>query len=298
MTPSVLIGAKLQNSGPLPMERGIPELAATLERAGADSIWVSDHVVMPREMNSHYPFAADGRATWASDTPYVEALIALTLAAAVTDQVRLGTAVLVLPLRNPVMFAKQAASLDAASGGRLELGLGAGWLAEEFEALNVPFARRGAQLSEWIAIARECWTGHPAERLSEDYVLPADTLCLPTPAHEIPVLLGGHSARALRRVGAIADGWLGQQSAPELDPQAIVEVRSKIIEAARQAGRDGTAIRIVLRIIESAGRAEMLARALPALAEAGVDEVIVDLTWDADDQGEQLGILRAAAETL
>jgi probable F420-dependent oxidoreductase len=292
----VLIGAKLQNSGPLAMERGIPELAVALERSGADSIWVSDHVVMPREINSNYPFAVDGRATWASDTPYVEAMVALALAAAVTDRVRLGTAVLVLPLRNPVMFAKQAASVDVASRGRLELGLGAGWLAEEFDALNVPFRRRGAQLAEWIAIARECWTGYPGERRSEDYVLPADTLCLPAPAHQIPILLGGHSARALRRVGAIADGWLGQQSAPELDPQAIVEVRATILDTARDAGRDGTAIRTVLRIIESAGRADMVAKALPALAEVGVDEVIVDLTWEADDQAEQLGVLRAGAE--
>lgn len=278
------------------MERGIPELATTLEQSGADSIWVSDHVVMPREMKSPYPFAADGRANWRSDTPYVEALVALTLAAAVTDRVRLGTAVLVLPLRNPVMFAKQAASLDAASHGRLELGLGAGWLAEEFEALNVKFARRGAQLTEWIAIARECWTGFPAERRSEDYVLPAETLCLPTPAHQIPILLGGHSSRALGRVGAIADGWLGQQSAPELDPQPIVEARTKVTQAARDAGRDGSAIRTVLRIVESAGRAETVAKALPALAAAGVDEVIVDLSWEADDQAEQLAVLRAAAE--
>lgn len=293
----MLIGAKLQNSGPLPMERGIPELAVALELGGADSIWVSDHVVMPREMRSPYPFAADGRANWPSDTPYFEALLALTLAAAVTERVQLGTAVLVLPLRNPVMFAKQAASLDVASRGRLELGLGAGWLAEEFEALNVPFNRRGAQLTEWIAIARECWTGYPAQRRSEDYILPAETLCLPAPARQIPILLGGHSPRALGRVGAIADGWLGQQSAPELDPQPIVKARTAILEAARRAGREGTRIRTVLRIIESAGRAEMVAKALPMLAEAGVDEVIVDLSWKADDQAEQLEVLRAGART-
>jgi probable F420-dependent oxidoreductase len=291
----VLVGAKLQNSGPLPLERGIPELARVLEQAGADSIWVSDHVVLPREMNSHYPFAADGRANWPSDTPYFEAMIALALAAAATERVRLGTAVLVLPLRNPVMFAKQAASIDAASGGRLELGLGAGWLAEEFDALNVPFARRGAQLSEWIAIARECWTGFPSPRSSEDYILPAGTLSLPTPAHPIPILLGGHSARALKRVGAIADGWLGQQSATELDPRPIAEARATILAAAENAGRDGASITTVLRIVESAGRPEAVADALPLLAEAGVDEVIVDLTWEADDQADQLAVLRAGA---
>ena len=291
----MLIGAKLQNSGPLPMTRGIPELAATLERGGADSIWVSDHVVMPREINSRYPFATDGRATWPTDTPYIEALVALALAAAATARVRLGTAVLVLPLRNPVMFAKQTASIDAASGGRLELGLGAGWLAEEFAALNAPFDRRGVQLREWIAIARQCWTGFPAECSSRDYVLPADTVCQPTPAHRIPILLGGHSDRALARVGAIADGWLGQQSAPELDSRPITDARSRFLDAANQAGRDGTSIRTVLRIIDSAGRAELVAESLPSLAQAGVDEVIVDLSWEGDDQAEQLAVLRAGA---
>ena len=291
----MLIGAKLQNSGSLPMERGIPELAAVLEASGADSIWVSDHVVMPREIKSRYPFAADGRATWPSDTPYIEAMIALALAAAATRRVRLGTAVLVLPLRNPVMFAKQAASLDATSHGRLELGLGAGWLEEEFDALNVPFHRRGVQLSEWIAIARECWTGFPARRSSEDYLLPADTVCLPSPPHRIPVLLGGHSDLALRRVGTLADGWLGQQSASELDPDSIVSARTRFMDAARRAGREDGSIRTVLRIVESAGHAEAVADNLASLAQAGVDEVIVDLSWQSDDQDAQLSLLRAAA---
>src|SRR5579859_1030977 len=166
------IGAKLPNSGPLAMELGVPAMAVALERAGVDSVWVSDHVVLPRTIESRYPFAADGRATWPTDSPYLEALIALALAAGATERVRLGTAALVLPMRNPVMFAKQAASIDHASGGRLELGVAAGWLAEEFAALGAPFERRGARLAEWIAIARECWSGAPAGRVSDDYTLP------------------------------------------------------------------------------------------------------------------------------
>jgi probable F420-dependent oxidoreductase len=291
----MLIGARLPNTGPLPLERGVPALARVLEDAGADSIWVSDHVVLPREMASPYPFAADGRATWSSETPYLEALIVLALAAAVTERVRIGTAVLVLPLRNPVMFAKQAASVDLASGGRLDLGLGAGWLKEEFDALDAPFSRRGRQLTEWIAIARDCWTGTPAAHSSEDYTLPADTLCLPAPKQPIPILLGGHSPKALARVGAIADGWLGQQTNGELDPEPLAAARTAILAAAQEAGRELAQPRMVLRIIESAGRLDEVAKALPMLASVGIDEVIIDLTWDADDQAEQLAILRTAA---
>lgn len=291
----MLIGVKLPHTGPLPLERGVPSLALTLEQAGADSLWVSDHVAMPRHIASHYPFAADGRATWSTDTPYIEALIALTLAAAATERVRLGTAVLVLPIRNPVMFAKQAASIDVASGGRLELGLGAGWLKEEFETLGANFGRRGAELSEWIAIARECWTGEPRARASQDYTLPADMLMFPTPAHAIPILLGGHSPKALARAGATADGWLGQQAAGELDPAELIRARDAFTEAARAVGRDLTEPRVVLRIVDSAGNLAQVADALPTLAQAGVGEVIVDLDWSGADQAEQISLLHSGA---
>ena len=135
------IGAKVPNSGPLPERLGIGAMAAELEAAGFESLWVSDHIVLPEAIDSRYPFAEDGRATWATDTPYFDALIALALIAQATERATIGTAVLVLPLRQPVVFAKQAASIDVASGGRLCLGVGAGWLEEEFDALNVPFAR-------------------------------------------------------------------------------------------------------------------------------------------------------------
>jgi probable F420-dependent oxidoreductase len=290
----VLIGAKLPNTGPLPLERGIDNLARELEAAGADSIWVSDHVVLPAKIASHYPFAADGRATWSSETPYIEAMVALALAAAATERVRLGTAVLVLPLRNPVMFAKQAASIDVASRGRLELGLGAGWLEEEFDALNAPFKRRGRQLAEWIEIARECWTGTPRAFSSDDYTLPADTLCLPATPHPIPILLGGHSPRAISRAAEIADGWLGQQDADGLDAGQITDARDALIAAATEAGRGVYEPRIVLRIVGSAGHLDLVAESLPSLSAAGVSEVIVDLTWDAEDQADQISLLRSA----
>ncbi len=272
------IGAKLPNSGPLPLETGIPTMARTLEAAGFDSLWVSDHIVFPREIRSRYPFAADGKATWSSDMPWLDAIVALAMAAAVTERVRLGTAVLVLPLRHPVEFAKQAASIDVASGGRLELGVGAGWLEEEFDALGVPFESRGQRLDEWIQIARACWTGQPEARSSPHYDLPADVLAYPTPAHPIPLLIGGHSPAALRRAARL-DGWLAQQAAGALDPDALA----------------GKASRIVLRIVESLGRPELVAERLAELAAAGVDEVIVDVPPDPAGADRTHAVLRSAA---
>ena len=288
------IGAKLPNSGPLPLQRGIPELARALEDAGFDSLWVSDHIVLPRVIESRYPFAADGRATWPSDTPYVDALIALALAVAVTERVTVGTAVLVVALRQPVVAAKQLASVDALSGGRLVLGAGAGWLGQEFDALDVPFETRGSQLEEWLALVRSCWTGAPAAHEGRHYRLPADILCLPTPAHRVPVLIGGHSPVALRRAGALGDGWLGQQSLGKLDSVELRAARAAAEGAARAAGRDPAELRVVLRIVESTGRFDELAPHLPSLEAAGVDEVIVDVDWAGDDPAAQLERLRAA----
>jgi probable F420-dependent oxidoreductase len=288
------IGAKLPNSGPLPLELGIPEMARTLEGAGFDSLWVSDHIVMPRAIDSRYPFAADGRATWATDTPYLDALIALALAAASTERVGLGTAVLVLPVRHPVIFAKQAASIDVASGGRLELGVGAGWLREEFEALGVPYADRGSRLADWIAIIRDCWTGEPQGYRSERYVLPGGFFSKPPPAHAVPLLVGGHSKVALARAGRLGDGWLAQQSLGELNPEELRTGIGTMEAAAREAGRDPGALRTVLRIVDSAGRSDELAGALSGLERAGVDEVIVDVDWGGADPGSVHAQLQAA----
>jgi probable F420-dependent oxidoreductase len=260
----------------------MPEMARRLEHAGFDALWVSDHIVMPVTVASRYPFAADGKATWSSHTPYLDAVVALALMAAVTERATIGTAVLVLPLRNPVVFAKQAATIDVASGGRLRLGVGAGWLREEFDALNVPFDDRGSRLVEWLELARDLWTGTPAPHSSERYTLPEGVVCVPTPAHDIPVLVGGHSPAALRRAGRHANGWMAQQSLDALDPAELAAGAESVRRAAEQAGRDPGACTIVLKIVDSAGRAEEVAAALPALAEAGVEEITVAIDWGSD----------------
>jgi len=269
---SVRIGAKVPNSGPLPGTIGISEMARVLEQAGFQSLWVADHVVLPAEIGSRYPFAADGRATWSTTTPYFDAVVAMALIAGATERATIGTAVLVLPLRNPVVFAKQAASLDVLSGGRLALGLGAGWLREEFEALGVPFDARGRRLVDGIRILGECWTGTYQE----------DIVFSPTPVGPLPLYVGGHSAIALRRAGALGDGWLGQQSLDAVDTHELEAAHAAITLAAADAGRDPARLRVVLRIVDSAGRSDEVARRLPALEAAGVDEVIVDLDWDGD----------------
>ena len=132
-----------------------------MEASGFASLWVSDHVVMPATVTSRYPYASDGVATWATDEPWYDSIVALAMAAAVTESVELGTAVLVLPQRQPVVLAKQVASLDRLAGGRVVLGVGAGWLAEEFAALATPFEARGRAPTSGSILLRSCWTGRP-----------------------------------------------------------------------------------------------------------------------------------------
>ena len=280
----IRIGAKLPHTGELAMRWGPARMAAMLEAAGFDSLWVSDHVVFPHQTTSRYPFAADGRVTWPLDDPYLEPLIVLGAAAAATSRISLGTSVVIAPMRNPVLLAKQAATIDALSGGRLVLGVGAGWLREEFEALNADFDARGEVLDEWIQIARACWSGSAGPFEGKHYRLPGPIYCRPVPAAGIPVLVGGMSRRALRRAAAW-DGWLGQYALDSLSEREVADA----------LGAEPAFKHVVVRITGAAGRLEALASRLGGLAVAGVTEVIVDVDWSDDGgPGRAAEMLRAA----
>jgi probable F420-dependent oxidoreductase len=279
------VGAKLPNSGALPAELGIPRMATALETAGFSSLWVSDHVVMPSVVTSRYPYAADGVATWATDEPWYDSIVALAMAAAVTNEVELGTAVLVLPQRQPVVLAKQIASLDRLAAGRVVLGVGAGWLAEEFAALATPFDSRGRRTDEWIDLLRSCWTGRPDAFDGVHYQLPAGVVSEPRPARMVPILVGGTTPSALRRARQRGDGWLGIQSAAAIDVGAID----------RAVGALGDAGRRVLRIVGSSQHGAEVARASPSLAAAGITDIVVDVDWSADVDAQAAVLLDAAA---
>lgn len=273
------IGAKLPHSGELAMRRAPADMARELEDAGFDSIWVSDHVVLPVETASRYPFAVDGRPTWRFDTPYLEPMVVLGAVAATTKRAFIGTSVVIAPMRNPVLLAKQAATIDVMSGGRLVLGVGAGWLREEFEALDADFEHRGAILDEWIEIARACWTGRAGPYHGRHYTLRAAIHTLPKPPDGLPILVGGMSRHALRRAGAIADGWLGQYAMDTLSESEIGACVATIRDEARAAGR-AEAPRVVIRVTGAADHLDALALRLGGLAKVGATGVIVDVNWN------------------
>jgi probable F420-dependent oxidoreductase len=282
------LGAKLPHSGSLPAQLGLDRMAVRLEEAGFDSIWVSDHIVFPQEVPSGYPFSADGRPTWPMDVDYMEPLVALAAIAPATSRAELGTSVLILPMRNPVYFAKQAACIDVLSKGRLVLGVGVGWLREEFEALDMSFESRGAVLDEWIEIARQCWTGAAGPYEGRFYRLDAPIYCRPAPVRNPPILIGGHSRLALERAGRIADGWVAQLSMDNLSEEQITGA----VATMRSAGRGAAGYRAVLRISGADRRIEELADRLGSLAAAGATEVVIDVDWSHEDAAAR------ACETL
>jgi probable F420-dependent oxidoreductase len=295
----IRLGAKLPHTGALPIRLGLAHMASMLEQAGFDSIWVSDHVVFPHEVRSRYPFAADGRVTWPVDVDYLEPVVALSAITSTTSTAELGTSVLILPMRNPVMFAKQAACIDVLSGGRLVVGVGAGWLREEFEALGADYGSRGAVLDEWLDIARRCWTGSVEPFDGRFYRLPEAIYCRPTPVRRPPVLIGGMSRHALERAGRIADGWLAQFALDELSESSLASGVAAIHQAARRAGRSQAEVdgfRIVVRVTGADKKLPAVGARLASLAKAGATDLVVDVGWDGEDgPSRSFDELRAAA---
>jgi probable F420-dependent oxidoreductase len=262
-------------------------LAQGVEDLGYDSLWTGDHVVFPRDVVSTYPYNVTGAFPFDRDQPLFEPITLLAYLAGRTTTVRLGVSVLVLPMRNPVVTAKMLAGIDALARGRLELGVGVGWLREEFEALATDFAARGGLTEEWIAILRQLWTaGSPAGFEGRHYRFPPLTL-RPRPDRPVPILIGGNSRAALRRAVRLGDGWHGVRLAPEQVHDTVGWLRAGLAGA----GRDPADFRVVLR---NSVNPEHAARVLESYAAAGVHELIVEVPEASTDR--RLRVLASVRE--
>ena len=245
-------------------------MAHGVEDLGYDSLWTGDHVVFPRDVVSPYPYNATGAFPFDLDQPLFEPVTLLAYLAGRTTTVRLGMSVLVLPMRNPVVTAKMLAGIDNLTRGRLELGVGVGWLREEFEALAADFASRGELTEEWITILRQLWTaGSPTGFEGRHYRF-APLVLLPRPDRPIPIVIGGNSRSALRRAAQFGDGWHGVRLAPEQVHGAVGRLQADLADA----NRNPAGFRVVLR---TSVTPEDAARELESYAAAGVDELIVEV---------------------
>jgi probable F420-dependent oxidoreductase len=232
-------GLTFANIGPYIQPDGAVTLARAAESAGFDSLWTVEHTVVPVGYESEYPYDRSGKMPGGESAPIPDPLIWLTWVAAATTTLKVGTGILIAPQRNPVVLAKETATLAALSGDRLLLGVGAGWLAEEFAALGVPFADRGRRLDDYIGALRALWADSPATH-DGPFTSFKDVYCEPRPpAGTVPIHIGGHSPAAARRAGRLGDGFFPGRTGDEL--RNLVGI---FRQAATDAGRDPDAIEL------------------------------------------------------
>jgi probable F420-dependent oxidoreductase len=211
------------------------DLARAADEAGWDGLVVSDHVVHPEKIATPYPYTKDGAPRWQAPAPWPDPWVAVGAMAAVTRRVRFLTGVYVLPMRNPFQVAKSVGTAAVLSGDRVTLGVGVGWMREEFELLEQPFEQRGARTDEMIEVIRKLWAGGMVEHHGRFYDFPRLQMS-PAPGKPIPIVIGGVSDAALRRAGRIGDGWISDLHTTE-ELRGIV---AKIRQHRREAGREGS----------------------------------------------------------
>jgi probable F420-dependent oxidoreductase len=270
------------------------------EGLGFHSVMIADHVVFPTEVRSRYPYTVSGAFPGHGDA--LEQLTLMAFVAGVTTRLRLVTSVMILPYRNPVLTAKMLATVDVLSRGRVTVGVGVGWLREEFEALDAPaFDQRGAVSNEYLEIFKALWTQDPADFTGEFYHFQR-LRCLPHPVQKPhpPIWVGGHSRPALRRVAKYGDGWhpVGANPAVPLRPSELQAALNDLKRLVETEGRDPDAVTISLKaplydVSPSAekqvglerrpfsGSPEQVVEDIATYGELGVSELIVDFRSEA-----------------
>lgn len=231
-------GLRYCNIGPLSRREPALEIAAFAEDAGFESLWTIEHVVIPAGYRSAYPYSDDGRFGWPEDLDYPDPVMWLATIAGSTSTIKLGTAILILPQRNPVVLAKELATLDMMSGGRLLLGVGVGWLEEEFQSIGIPFAERGPRTDEAIDVLRTLWRSDEASFDGRFHSFDR-ALLFPKPQQSVggepavPILIGGHSEAAARRAGRVGDGFFPARATPDDLGPLLDVVRRTAIDSGR-----------------------------------------------------------------
>jgi probable F420-dependent oxidoreductase len=259
------LGLMFVNSGPFSNPALLAHLAITAERCGVESMWTVEHVVIPQDYKSPYPYSSSGKIPGGEDVSIPDPLLPLAFAAAVTKTIKLATGVLILPQRHPLYVAKEAATLDVLSGGRAILGIGSGWLEEEFSSLGLDFHTRGARTDESIKSLRALWSEDSASFHGKHFNF-GPVKCFPKPIQKggVPIHIGGHSPAAAKRAGRYGDGFF-----PALaEIPKLKELFALMKSEADKAGRDASKIEL-----SCMGRPRV--EELKALEGIGVSRVVI-----------------------
>ena len=251
--------------------------ARAAEEAGFESVWTFEHVIVPLDYQSKYPYDKTGKMAAAPETPFVDPLIALTAIAAHTKTIRLATGVNIVAQTNPLLLAKQIASLDFFSGGRFMLGAGIGWLQEEFTAMGVPFERRGARFDDYMVAMRKVWSGDVVKHES-DFLSWHGFKSYPLPVQKpgVPIIMGGRAGKIYQRIAKHGDGWFIPGAKPDELPTMLTDLRA----ACEAEGRNYDEIELTtiwgprgggdsLKVLEDLG----IARVVTALEGSGIDGI-------------------------
>jgi probable F420-dependent oxidoreductase len=270
--------------GSLEQVAGIAQLAESL---GFESVWTFEHVIVPLDYQSKYPYSPSGKMGAAPETPFIDPLIALTVVAASTKTVRLGTGVNILSQTNPLLMAKQVASIDFLSNGRMMLGVGIGWLKEEFEAMGVPFEKRGARFDDSLQAMRKVWSGETVEHESE-FLSWHGFKSFPIPVQKpMHVIIGGDKGKVYERIARYGNGWY----VPSGDPADISRRLGELRAVCEKVGRDFSEIEITCMWPGAGGK-----EGLAALEAAGVHRGVIPLQVFGPDPAE--GMRRMSAEVI
>ena len=267
--------------GLVPINIGIaaPEqmitMAQTAEEAGFESVWTFEHVIVPVDYQSKYPYHKSGKMGGAPETPFVDPLIALTAIAAHTKSIRLATGVNIVSQTNALLLAKQAASLDFISGGRFMLGAGIGWLREEFTAMGVPFERRGARFDDYMVAMKKVWSGDVVEHES-DFLSWHGFKSYPLPVQKpgVPIIMGGRAGKIYQRIAKYGDGWFIPGAKPDELPGMLADLRA----ACAAEGRNYDEIELTTMWGPRGG-----ADSLKLLADLGIARVVTVLDGSGID---------------
>ena len=245
---------------------GMAQLAESLN---FESVWTFEHVMVPLDYNSKYPYSSDGKMGGASNANFIDPLIALSAIAASTKTLRLGTGVNIVSQANPLLLAKQAASLDFISNGRFMLGAGIGWLREEFDAMGVPFARRGARFDDYMVAMKKVWAGDVVEHQS-DFINWSGFHSYPLPIQRpgVPVIIGGSKGKIFERIARHGDGWF----APTVDAASLSPMLDQLKSTCDELDRDYDSIEITSMWNNQGGM-----DAVKAFEDIGVSRLLVPL---------------------
>jgi probable F420-dependent oxidoreductase len=275
--------------GATPGADKVTTLAVNAERLGYSTIWVPEHVVLLDQYSSHYPYSPDHRLNMPMTRPFADPFITLTCAAMVTSKIRLATGICLVPEHNPLVLAKVIATLDFVSKGRVILGVGIGWLEEEFHAVGVPWERRAQRTRDYITAMRKLW-GDELSSYAGEFVRFEGARSFPKPIHgaKLPVFFGGESGPALKRAAEYGDGWYGLN----MDLNETTAKIRRLEEMLKANGRKRSDIEIAIR---PSAIASITKDDLKRYRDAGVDELVLVNAMELNTERETVNRLEQAA---